>query len=82
MIKPVTMYSMVCDRCGKTLVDDDCITAWTDECSASEVAQESEWMNIGGKDYCPDCYEYDEDINLRKKTRNDKERKRKSEERV
>lgn len=48
MIKPVTMYSMVCDRCGKTLVDDDCITAWTDECSASEVAQESEWMNIGG----------------------------------
>lgn len=62
MIKPVTMYSMVCDRCGKTLVYDGYITAWTDECSASEVAQDSEWMNIDGKDYCPDCYEYDEDI--------------------
>lgn len=62
MIKPVTMYSMVCDRCGKTLVYDDYITAWTDECSTREVAQDSEWMNIDGKDYCPDCYEYDEDI--------------------
>lgn len=62
MIKPVTMYSMVCDRCGKTLVYDDYITAWTDERSTREVAQDSEWMNIDDKDYCPDCYEYDEDI--------------------
>lgn len=62
MIKQVKMYSMVCDRCGKTLFYDDCITAWTDECSAREVAQDSEWKQIDGKDYCPNCYDYDEDI--------------------
>lgn len=85
MIKPVTMYSMVCDRCGKTLVDDDCITAWTDECSASEVAQESEWMNIGARTTVQTAMSMMKIlmiINLRKETRNDKERKRKSEERV
>lgn len=62
MIKPVTMYTIVCDCCGKTLLYEDFVSAWTDECSAREVAQDSAWLNIEGKDYCPDCYEYDEDI--------------------
>ena len=59
MIKPVTMYSVVCDRCGKEFETYDFV-AWTDECSAREQALESEWQEIGGKHYCPDCYEYDE----------------------
>lgn len=62
MIKQVTMYSMVCDRCGKTLFYDDYVSAWPDECSVNGVAQDCEWKNIDGKDYCPDCYEYDEEI--------------------
>lgn len=62
MIRQVKMYSMVCDRCGKTLIYDDAIAAWTDECSAREVALDCEWMNIDGKDYCPNCYDYDEEI--------------------
>lgn len=32
MIKPVTMYSVVCDRCGKTFIDEfNGIGAWLDE---------------------------------------------------
>ena len=31
MIKPVTMYSVICDRCGKTYCEDDSIIAWLDE---------------------------------------------------
>ena len=33
MIKPVTMYSVVCDRCGKSFVDEfNGIEPWSDEC--------------------------------------------------
>lgn len=37
---------MVCDRCRKTLIYDDYISAWTDECSVREIAQDNEWENI------------------------------------
>ena len=62
MIKPVTMYSVVCDRCGKTFEADGNI-AWTDRQSARFYALESEWVEIGDKHYCPDCYEYDDELN-------------------
>lgn len=41
MIKPVTMYSVVCDRCGKTFIDEfNGIMAWLDEGTAKEQAME------------------------------------------
>lgn len=44
MIKPVTMYSVVCDRCGKSFIDEfNGIMAWLDEGTAKEQAMESEW---------------------------------------
>lgn len=61
MIKPVTMYSVVCDRCGKTFCIDD-IIAWTDESDAIAYATDSEWAEIGDKHYCPDCYEFDDEL--------------------
>lgn len=61
MIKPVTMYSVVCDRCGKPFIDEfNGIVAWLDEGTAKEQAMESEWVEIGDKHYCPDCYEFDD----------------------
>ena len=54
MIKQVTMYSVVCDRCGNIFETDLCI-AWTDKQSAIYYALESEWKEIGDKHYCPDC---------------------------
>lgn len=63
MIKPVTMYSVVCDRCGKTFIDEfNCVMAWVDEGTAKEQAMESEWAEIGDKHYCPDCYEFDDEL--------------------
>lgn len=41
MIKEVTMYSVVCDRCGKTYGVDDGIDCWVDICTAREQAMES-----------------------------------------
>lgn len=39
MIKPVTMYSVVCDRCGKPFIDEfNGIVAWLDEGTAKEQA--------------------------------------------
>ena len=47
MIKTVTMYSVVCDRCGKTFIDEfNGIVAWLYEGTAKEQAMESEWAEI------------------------------------
>ena len=63
MIKPVTMYSVICDRCGKSFIDEfNGIVAWLDEGTAKEQAMESEWVEIGDKHYCPDCYEFDDEL--------------------
>lgn len=56
MIKSVTMYSVVCDRCGK-------VFGGTDTCSAlfcdksTDIGDYSDWEMIDGKHYCPDCYD-------------------------
>ena len=60
MIKPVTMYSVVCDRCGKTYNENDGVIAWLDEGTARGQALESEWVEIEDKHYCPDCYEFND----------------------
>ena len=55
MIKPVTMYSVVCDRCGKTFCEGDTIITGADKKSARGYALESRWLEIGDKHYCPNC---------------------------
>ena len=59
MIKEVTYYDIICDRCGKSLTNES-ETCYTDKDSALMVAEQSEWIDINGKHYCPDCYELDE----------------------
>lgn len=62
MIREVTMYQAVCDGCGKSHVNENMgCCAWVDGCSAIEDAYEAGWDEIGGKLYCPDCVEYDEE---------------------
>ena len=56
MIEEVTYYDIICDRCGKSLTEESNV-CYPDTNSASMVAEQSEWQKIGGKDYCPDCYE-------------------------
>ena len=60
MIEEVTYYDIICDRCGKSLTEESNI-CYPDTNSALMVAGQSEWIDINGKHYCPDCYELDEE---------------------
>ena len=56
MYRPITMYQIVCDRCGE-------VFGGTDTCSSLfsnkevDIGDYSDWEMIDGKHYCPDCYE-------------------------
>ena len=64
MIKPLTMYSVVCDRCGKTFCEGDTKITGADKKSARCYALESGWLEIDDKHYCPDCYEFNDVLNV------------------
>jgi hypothetical protein len=64
MIKKVTMYTVVCDNCGKDAFKGDECIAWNDEDVAHELAGEKDWEQDDKKDYCPDCYFYNSDGEL------------------
>ena len=60
MIKQVTYYDIICDRCGKSFSEES-NTCYPDTESAEMTAMYSEWRAMGEKHYCPDCYELDEE---------------------
>ena len=60
MVKEVIYYDIICDRCGKSFIDES-ETCYPDKDSAEMFAEQSEWVEINGKDYCPDGYELDEE---------------------
>ncbi|MBP5461367.1 MAG: hypothetical protein J6Y20_04510 [Lachnospiraceae bacterium] len=54
-------YNVKCDCCGVSLANEE---FWrVDEDSAKLDAQEADFINLGGKDYCPNCYTIDENDN-------------------
>ena len=60
MIKEVTYYDIICDRCGKSLTEESEMR-YLDKDIALKFAEQSGWIEINGKNYCPDCYELDEE---------------------
>lgn len=61
MIKQVTYYDIICDRCGKSFsfVSNTC---YPDTESAEMTAIFSgDWVVKDCKHYCPNCYEFDEE---------------------
>lgn len=57
-------YNMQCDCCGG--LDDD--EYWTvDEVHARENAESGDWINRGGRDYCSNCWRYNEDDDIETK---------------
>lgn len=64
MIVTGTFYAVKCDNCGELNENYDGYSFWSDESETKEMASESDWINENGKDYCPDCYEYDNEDNL------------------
>ena len=66
MIIAEVFYGVKCDRCGKVYDGAD-YGYYNDMDSALEYAKEDEWLEIGGKHYCPNCYVVDEDTEEVKK---------------
>ena len=64
MIKEVTMYTVVCDNCGKDVNEWEEYSCWNDAHFAQEIAMEADWIKEGDKHYCPDCFSYDDNDNL------------------
>ena len=60
MIKSITMYSVVCDRCGKTFCEGDTTITGADKKSVRGYSLESGWVEMGNKHYCPDCCKFND----------------------
>lgn len=61
MIKPIEMYKIICDGCVADAFADDDYSCWNEKSIAREMAEEGGWQEIDDKDYCPNCYEFDEE---------------------
>lgn len=56
MYRPITMYQIVCDRCGEVFGSTDtCSSLFRDK--DTDISDYSDWEEINGKHYCPDCYD-------------------------
>ena len=66
MIITEVFYAVKCDRCGKVYDGAD-YGYYNDMDSSLEYAKEDDWVEIGGKHYCPNCYVIDEDTEEVKK---------------
>ena len=58
MIKQVTYYDIICDRCGKSFSKES-NTCYPDTDIAEVTAIFRDWLAKGYKHYCPECYEFD-----------------------
>lgn len=62
MIESKVFYGIVCDGCGKQFDGIDDSQYWDDIGFLEQVSDESGWIKIGNKHYCPNCYHYDENL--------------------
>jgi len=63
MIKEVTMYTVICDRCGKDVYSDcDTFSCTGSAKDAVDIAlDEFDWYEIKEDHYCPDCVTWNAD---------------------
>jgi len=64
MIKPVTIYTVICDRCGKDSADGTDYSGWNDKEYSVDCATDDNWIVLDDNHYCPDCHEYNDDDEL------------------
>jgi hypothetical protein len=65
MIKEKIMYTMVCDNCGIDMCEDQEYSCWSDQDFVKDMAQDSDWItDHEDKDYCNDCWSWDDEDNL------------------
>ena len=56
MYRPITLYQIVCDRCGKEFTGTNIYPELFYD-KTVDIGNNSDWEMINGKHYCPDCYE-------------------------
>lgn len=66
MIREVTMYQVVCDRCGKCAQEESEHWAWADPDQAEDDAEYGDWLiletEVGGEaHYCEGCTMWNDD---------------------
>ena len=64
MIQEVTMYTVICDNCGKDVNKDAEFSCWNEKGYAEECAKNADWIEDDDKHYCDDCFSYDENDNI------------------
>ena len=67
MKKTVESIIIVCDSCGDHFVNGDGFTCYTDDPDGSNMmceATASGWLDIDGRQYCTDCWHFDDDANI------------------
>lgn len=64
MVKQVTMFTIICDNCGRDVNEGQEYSCWNDKGYAEDIAMEADWIKEDDKHFCPDCYTYDDDDNL------------------
>lgn len=64
MVKELTMYTVVCDNCGKDVNEGEEYSCWNDKSFAQDIAMEADWLKEEDKHYCPKCFTYDDNDNL------------------
>ena len=58
MIKLVTMYSVVCDRCGQTFCEVATTITGAEKESEKGYALKTGWLEISHKHYCSHCCQF------------------------
>lgn len=61
MRKQETMTTYICDGCGERFRDENGCVGYIDY-DIWEQAESDDWLEIDGKHYCPNCYEYNEEL--------------------
>jgi len=69
MIKEIKMFTIICDNCGKDVCDGEEFSCWNDEGYVKDCASDADWVEHNNGDYCPNCYEYDDNDELIFKTK-------------
>ena len=65
MIKEITVYTVICDRCGKDSNSGEEHCGWSDKDIAFDIAVDyADFIEIDRKHYCSNCYFYDDDDNI------------------
>lgn len=57
IVEKVPTFGLRCDLCGKTFENYEGYSFWPEESIAHEMARNDEWMEVGDKFLCPDCYQ-------------------------